>query len=167
MLVERTGVATFSLHTRPSLPESTWRSLRTPFTYLQTDPLIQRTSFFYEFGKFIRWKKVYAERYDHFTASPRLLPMWYRFAALMTNFFMLQSHPVFHLHLCSIKLNFHIMKVGCWRLIVRGTQRQFSGKYLLGRRFEMDFRSICCKISCLPASPRIFEHLQNGIITHF
>ena len=26
---------------------------------------------------------------------------------------------------------------------------------------------ICCKISCLPASPRIFEHLQNGIITHF
>ena len=24
-----------------------------------------------------------------------------------------------------------------------------------------------CKISCLPASPRIFEHLQIGIITHF
>ena len=22
-------------------------------------------------------------------------------------------------------------------------------------------------VSCLPASPRIFEHLQNGIITHF
>ena len=35
-------------------------------------------------------------------------------------------------------------------------------------RFEnYNFRSICCKISCLPASPRIFEHLQNGIITHF
>ena len=50
----------------------------------------------------------------------------------------------------------------------RGTQRQFSGKYLLGRRFEIyNFRSICCKISCLPVSPRIFEHLQNGIITHF
>ena len=50
----------------------------------------------------------------------------------------------------------------------RGTQRQFSGKYLFGRRFEIwNFRSICCKISCLPASPRIFEHLQNGIIIHF
>ena len=24
-----------------------------------------------------------------------------------------------------------------------------------------------CKISCLPASPRIFEHLKNGIIPHF
>ena len=30
-----------------------------------------------------------------------------------------------------------------------------------------NFRNICCKISCLPASPRIFEHLQNGIITLF
>ena len=51
----------------------------------------------------------------------------------------------------------------------RGTQRQFSGKYLFGRRFETryNFRNICCKISCLPASPRIFEHLQSGIITHF
>ena len=29
------------------------------------------------------------------------------------------------------------------------------------------FVDFCCKISCLPASPRIFEHLQNGIITHF
>ena len=50
----------------------------------------------------------------------------------------------------------------------RGTQRQFSGKYLFGRRFQnQNFRNICCKISCLPASPRIFEHLQFGIITHF
>ena len=46
----------------------------------------------------------------------------------------------------------------------RGTQRQFSGKYLFGRRYEIyNFRSICCKISCLPASLRIFEHLQIGI----
>ena len=50
----------------------------------------------------------------------------------------------------------------------RGTQRQFSGKYLFGRRFEIwNFRSNCCKISYLPASPRIFEHLKNGIFTHF
>ena len=27
--------------------------------------------------------------------------------------------------------------------------------------------NICCKISCLPASPRIFEHLKTGIIAHF
>ena len=38
---------------------------------------------------------------------------------------------------------------------------------------EEDLRSrifgtaICCKISCLPASPRIFEHLKNGKIAHF
>ena len=44
---------------------------------------------------------------------------------------------------------------------VRGTQRQFSEKYLFGRRFEIqNFRNIRCKISCLPASPRIFEHLK-------
>ena len=50
----------------------------------------------------------------------------------------------------------------------RGTQRQFSGKYLFGRRFEIyNFRNICCKISCLPASPRIFEHLKYGIIAYF
>ena len=36
------------------------------------------------------------------------------------------------------------------------------GKYLFGRRFEIqNFRSICCKISCLPASPRILEHLKK------
>ena len=38
---------------------------------------------------------------------------------------------------------------------------------------EDDLRSrifgtlFCCKISCLPASPRIFKHLKNGKITHF
>ena len=41
------------------------------------------------------------------------------------------------------------------------------GIYLFGRRFEIsNFRNICCKISCLPAFPRIFEHLKNGIIAH-
>ena len=50
----------------------------------------------------------------------------------------------------------------------RGTQRQFSEKYLFGRRFEIqNFRNNCCKISCLPASPRIFEHLKNCIIANF
>ena len=29
------------------------------------------------------------------------------------------------------------------------------------------FGTFVVKFSCLPASPRIFEHLQNGIITHF
>ena len=33
---------------------------------------------------------------------------------------------------------------------------------------EDDLRSrIFGKISCLPASPRIFEHQKNGIIAHF
>ena len=50
----------------------------------------------------------------------------------------------------------------------RGTQRHFFGIYLFGRRFEIsNFRNICCKISCLPASPKIFEHLKNGIIAQF
>ena len=50
-------------------------------------------------------------------------------------------------------------------LIVQGHPTSVFGKYLFGRRFEI--RNICCKISCLPASPRIFEHLKNGIIAHF
>ena len=29
------------------------------------------------------------------------------------------------------------------------------------------FGNICCKISCSPASPRIFGHLKNGIIAYF
>ena len=42
------------------------------------------------------------------------------------------------------------------------------GEHLFGRRFEIyNFQIICCKISCLPASPRIFEHLKYGIIAHF
>ena len=49
-----------------------------------------------------------------------------------------------------------------------GTQSQFSENICS----EDDLRSsifgnICCKISCLPASPRIFEHTKNGIIAHF
>ena len=53
-------------------------------------------------------------------------------------------------------------------LLFRGTQRQFLENICS----EDDLRSrifgnICCKISCLPASPRIFEHLKIGIISHF
>ena len=41
-------------------------------------------------------------------------------------------------------------------------------KYLFGRQYEIwNFRNICTKISCLPASPRIFEHIKNVIIAHF
>ena len=50
----------------------------------------------------------------------------------------------------------------------QGHPQSIFGKYLFGRRFEIqNFRSICCKISCLPASPRILEHLKNGKIAHF
>ena len=60
-----------------------------------------------------------------------------------------------------------------WRVIYTGATIQghpttIFGKYLFGRRFQIqNFRNICCKISCLPASPRIFELLKNGIIAHF
>ena len=41
----------------------------------------------------------------------------------------------------------------------QGHPTTIFGKYLFGRRFEIqNFRNICCKISCLPNSPRIFEH---------
>ena len=56
------------------------------------------------------------------------------------------------------------------RLLMRyqGHPTSIFGKYLFGRRFEIqNFQNICCKISCLPASPRIFEHLKNGIIAQF
>ena len=50
----------------------------------------------------------------------------------------------------------------------QGRPTSIFGKYLFGRRFETwNFRNICCKISCFPAFPRIFEHLKNGVIAHF
>ena len=56
---------------------------------------------------------------------------------------------------------------GTWRFITnQGHPASIFGKYLFERRFE-NFRNICCKIYCSPISPRIFEHLRNGIITHF
>ena len=54
------------------------------------------------------------------------------------------------------------------QVIYQGHPTSIFGKYLFGRRFKIQhFRNISCKISCLPASPGIFEHLKNGIITHF
>ena len=52
---------------------------------------------------------------------------------------------------------------------VRGTQRQFSENVCSedDLRCRINFQNICCKISCFPASPRIFKHLKNGIIAHF
>ena len=51
---------------------------------------------------------------------------------------------------------------------LQGHPTTIFGKYLFGRRFEIsNFRNICRQISCLPASPRIYEHLKNGIIAHF
>ena len=72
------------------------------------------------------------------------------------------------------------MSAGKWMLILldgasvaqrlnsQGHPTSIFGKYLFGRRFEIwNFRNICRQISCLPASPRICEHLKNGIIAHF
>ena len=50
----------------------------------------------------------------------------------------------------------------------QGHATSIFGKYLFGRRFEIsNFRNICCEISCLPASPRIFKHLRTGIIADY
>ena len=54
---------------------------------------------------------------------------------------------------------------GC---LIRGTQRQFSENICSEDDLRSRiFRNICCKLSCLPASSRIFKHLKNGIIAHF
>ena len=43
----------------------------------------------------------------------------------------------------------------------QGKPTSIFGNYLFGRRFEiLNFRNICCNIPCLPACPRIFEHLK-------
>ena len=50
----------------------------------------------------------------------------------------------------------------------QGNQTSIFGKYLFERRFEIySFRNICCKISCLPASPSIFHQPKIGIIAYF
>ena len=46
--------------------------------------------------------------------------------------------------------------------------RSIFWKYLFGRRFEdLEFLEHFLYNFCLPASPRIFEHLKNGLIAHF
>ena len=53
-------------------------------------------------------------------------------------------------------------------IIKQGHPTSIFEKYLFGRRFEIyNFRNICCKISCLPACPRIFQHKKKGMISHF
>ena len=50
-------------------------------------------------------------------------------------------------HLCMERAgapNVNFLKIPVWKTI-----------------WDLEF---CCKISCLPASPRIFKHLKNGII---
>ena len=68
---------------------------------------------------------------------------------------------------CCYFLKKGIKKVRCL-FSYQGHPTTIFGKYLFGRRFEIqNFRKICCKIYCLPTSPRIFEHLKHGIIAHF
>ena len=74
-----------------------------------------------------------------------------------------QTNPIFDIKTFHKKC-FLLYMYPSWQ----GHPTSIFGKYLFGRRFEIyNFRNICCKISCLPASPRIFEHLKNGIIAHF
>ena len=47
----------------------------------------------------------------------------------------------------------------CKQVLKQGHPKSIFGKYLFRRRFEIQkFRNFSCKISCLPASPRIIEH---------
>ena len=47
-------------------------------------------------------------------------------------------------------------------LLLRGTQREFLESICLEEELRSKiFGTFCCKISCLPAYPRIFEHLKK------
>ena len=64
------------------------------------------------------------------------------------------------LWIIALRLNQNFSPKSPLSIITGGTQRQFSENHLFGI-FEDDLRS------CLPVSPRIFEHLKSGIIAHF
>ena len=71
---------------------------------------------------------------------------------------------------CTMKLNRIRKKHFIFQEdISQGHPTSIFRKYLFGRWFEIyNFWNIYhCKISCLPASSRIFEHLNNGKIAHF
>ena len=81
----------------------------------------------------------------------------------------LTDRTVAYFIFCSVRVG----RGGCENMnyvpkTVWGHQRQFSENI----RSEDDLRSrifgaFFVKIFCLPASPKIFEHLKNGIIDHF
>ena len=51
---------------------------------------------------------------------------------------------------------------------VQGHPTTIFGKISVRKTiWELEFSEHLCKISCLPASPRIFEHLKYGIIAYF
>ena len=53
-------------------------------------------------------------------------------------------------------------------IFIQGNPMSIFGKYLFGRRFQIyNFRNICCKISCLPASPRISNIQKWYTVAHF
>ena len=54
------------------------------------------------------------------------------------------------------------------RDVVRGTQRQSSENICSEDDLRTRiFGTFFVKFSCLPTSPRLFEHLKNGVIAHF
>ena len=72
-----------------------------------------------------------------------------------------QTNPIFDIKTFHKKC-FLLYMYPSWQ----GHPTSVFGKF--GRRFEIyNFRNICCKISCLPASPRIFVHLKTIIVVHF
>ena len=90
-----------------------------------------------------------------------------RWSSKMTSFRKIQTTEsvIWILKKSKLRLSQHTMKL---KLTLQGHPTSIFGKYLFGGRFEIyNFRNICCNIFCLPASPRIFQHLKNGIIAHF
>ena len=67
------------------------------------------------------------------------------------------------------EINLHNLLVFSRWFSIKGTPNVNFRKISVWKTmiWDLEFSEHFCKISCLPASPRIFKHLKNGIITHF
>ena len=102
--------------------------------------------------------------YEHSSRDARAyswnMEKLYTFYFLKKPFFIVKSGWLIHFShsfgvfaLVLISVTFHCS------IILRGTQRKFSENICSEDDLRSRiFRSICCKIFCLPISPRIFEH---------
>ena len=123
---------------------------------------------YYEILKVI---KVIEKEYFSLLLYFTLVIRWFN-VKLFEHLCLFLDYNIFsHTRLLNIIVTDHLVFRWSFQIYVMigDTQRQLIfEKYPFGRSFEIyNFRNICSNISFLPASPRIFEPLKNGIIAHF